>query len=190
MFAKRALAATAILLALSACTPKEEELDGAPHGGAKGDNGELAGGPPARQTILPGTINLSTPAGAEVVPDCEKIVAPDYDSPPAMTCLLFLVDAPAPSAQSGGTDSGFNRAMKSAGWAFIRATGAERYYERAKAGTDCADLAAVSVLEGIPLESVVKATKANESPLNSAWQAYAISAATRETCGADRMKPE
>lgn len=186
MFVTRALAASIVLLALSACTPKEEELDGAP----KGDNGELAGGPPARQTILPGTINLSTPAGAEVIPNCEKIVAPDYDSPPAMTCILFLVDAPAPSAQEGGTDSGFNRAMKSAGWTFIRATGAERYYERAKGGTDCADLAAVSILEGAPLAGIVEAAKAHDAPLNSAWQAYAISAATRETCGADRMKPE
>jgi hypothetical protein len=187
--ALRALSAAAIFLALSACTPKEEELDGAPKGGAKGDTGELDGGAPARQTILPETINLTTPAGAEVIPNCEKIAAPDYDTPPAMTCILFLVDAPAPSAQEG-TDSGFNRAMKSSGWTFIRATGAERYYERAKAGSDCADLAAVSILAGPSLQGVVAAAKAHDAPLSSAWQAYAISAATRETCGADRMKPE
>ncbi|RYY99049.1 MAG: hypothetical protein EON61_18670 [Alphaproteobacteria bacterium] len=182
----RALSAAAILLALSACTPKDEELDGAP----KGDSSELAGGPPARQTVLPGVLDLTAPTGAEIVPACEKIVAPDYDQPPAMTCLLFLVDEPAASAQAGETDSGFNRAMKSSGWGFIRATGAERYYERPKAGTDCADLAVVSILEGPPLAGIIAAAKAPEAPLNSAWQAYAISATTRETCGADRMKPE
>lgn len=189
MFAKRALAATALVLALSACTPKAEELDGAPKGDAKGDTGELAGGPPARQTILPDTINLTTPTGAAVVPACEKIVAPDYDSPPGMTCILFLVDEPAPSAQSDATDSGFTRAMKSSGWNFVRATGTERYFERPKAGTDCADLAAVSILEGAPLEGIVTAAKAGDAPLNSAWQAYAISTSIRETCGADRMRP-
>jgi len=182
----RALSTTAILLALSACTPKEEELDGAP----KGDTGELAGAPPAREVVLPGVIDLTAPTGAQAIPACEKIVAPDYDHPPAMTCLLFLVDEPATSAQASETDSGFNRAMKSSGWDFIRATGAERYYERPKAGTDCADLAAVSILEGPPLASIITAAKAPDAPLNSAWQAYAISAATRETCGADRMKPE
>jgi hypothetical protein len=181
----RALSAAAILLVLSACTPKEEELDGAP----KGDNGELAGGPPARQVVLPGVINLTPPTGVQIVPGCEKIVAPDYDHPPSMTCLLFLVDAPAPDANSEEVESGFSRAMKSAGWNFVRAMGAERYFERMKQGTDCADLAAVSVLEGDPLDGIVAAAKAGEAPLNSAWQSYAISAAIRETCGADRMKP-
>lgn len=181
----RALSAAAILLVLSACTPKEEELDGAP----KGDNSELAGGPPARQVILPGVINLTAPTGTQVVPDCEKIVAPDYDHPPSMTCLLFLVDAPAPAANSEATESGFSRAMKSAGWDFVRAMGAERYFERVKQGTDCADLAAVSVLEADQLDGIVTAAKAEEAPLNSAWQSYAISTAIRETCGADRMKP-
>lgn len=174
-----------LALALSACTPKEEELDGAP----TGDNGELAGGPPVQQGVLPGIINLTPPAGAQIVPDCEKIVAPDYDHPPSMTCLLFLVDAPAPAAHSETTDSGFTRAMKSAGWDFIRAMGAERYFERPKQGTDCADLAAVSVLEADQLDGIIAAAKAGEAPLNSAWQAYAISTAIRETCGADRMKP-
>lgn len=186
MFASRALIATALVLALSACTPKDEELDGAP----KGDNGELAGGPPAKQIVLPGVINLTPPTGAQIVPDCEKTAAPDYDNPPGMTCILFLVDAPGPSAQSGETESSFTRAMKSSGWNFVRATGGERYFERPKAGTECADLAAVSILEGPTLEGVVAAAKAGDAPLNSAWQAYAISTAIRETCGADRMKPE
>lgn len=182
----RALSAAAILLALSACTPKDEELDGAP----KDDGGELAGAAPKRESVLPGVIDLAAPTGAQVVSNCEKIVAPDYDHPPAMTCVLFLVDEPLASAQAGETDSGFNRAMKSSGWDFIRATGAERYYERPKPGADCADLAAVSILEGAPLAGIVAAAKASEAPLNSAWQAYAISATTRETCGADRMKRE
>ena len=180
----RALSAAAILLALSACTPKEEELDGAP----KGDS-ELAGAAPRRESVLPGVIDLAAPTGAQIIPACEKIAAPDYDHPPAMTCVLFLVDEPVASAQAGETDSGFNRAMSSSGWDFIRATGAERYYERSKAGTDCANLAAVSILEGPALQSVIAAAKVDEAPLNSAWQAYAISATTRETCGADRMKP-
>ena len=82
----RVLSAAAILLTLSACTPKEEELDGAPKGDpSKGDRGELAGGPPARQVILPGTINLTIPTGAEVVPNCEKIVAPATSSPAQAT---------------------------------------------------------------------------------------------------------
>ncbi|MDP3491498.1 MAG: hypothetical protein Q8R82_00170 [Hyphomonadaceae bacterium] len=181
----RALSAASILFALSACTPKEDELDGAP----KGDNGELAGGPPAQQVVLPGVINLTPPAGTQVIPDCEKIVAPDYDHPPSMTCMLFLVDAPAPPADSETTESGFSRAMQSAGWNFVRAMGAERYFERPKQGTDCADLAVVSVLEAGQLDGIVAVAKAGEAPLNSAWQSYAISTAIRETCGADRMTP-
>lgn len=179
----RAISAASILVALSACTPKAEELDGAP----TGDNGELSGGPLAQPVVLPGVINLTPPVGAKIVPDCEKIVAPDYDHPPGMTCLLFLVDAPA--TQSEATDASFSRAMKSAGWDFIRAIAAERYFERPKQGTDCADLAAVSVLEAGQLDGIIAAAKAGEAPLNSAWQAYAISTAIRETCGADRMKP-
>jgi hypothetical protein len=182
--ASRLNAAALLALALSACTPKAEELDGAP----SEPKGELAGGPPAQQMVLPGVINLAAPVGMQVLPDCEKAVAPDYDHPPAMSCLLFLVDAPAPAAQSDATDSTFVRAMRAAGWEFIRAIGTERYFERVKTGTDCADLAAVVVLdEQIP--RLLPLAKAVDAPLGSAWQAYAIPAATRETCGADRMKP-
>ena len=175
-----------LALALSACTPKAEELDGAP---SEPKSDELAGGPPAQQVVLPGAINLTQPMGSQIISDCEKIVAPDYDKPPAMTCLLFLVDEPGGAKPVQEVDSSFLRSMKSAGWNFIRATGAERYFERLKDGTDCADLAAVTVLDSAQIESVVQAAKANQAPLNSAWQAYALSAQTRETCGADRMKP-
>lgn len=172
-------------LALAACEPKAEELDGAPSGPK---NGELAGGLPVQQIVLPGVINLTAPAGTQVIPDCEKIVAPDYDTPPNMTCLLFLVDEPAPAAHSEETDSAFLRAMKSSGWEFVRATGAERYFERAKQGTDCADLAAVVVLED-QLTGLTAQAKAGDPPIGSAWLAYAIPASIREACGADRMKP-
>jgi hypothetical protein len=176
----------ALLLSLSACTPKAEELDGAPSEPA---GGELAGGPAAQRVVLPGVINLTAPVGAQVIPDCEKVVAPDYDHPPAMTCLMFLVDEPLAPAKSEETDSSFARAMKAAGWEFIRAMGAERYFERPKAGTDCADLAAVIILEAEQLAGVIEKANAGEAPLNSAWQAYAIPGSTREACGVDRMKP-
>ncbi len=178
--------AVLLALALSACTPKAEELDGAP---SEPKSGELAGAPPAQEVVLPGVINLTQPLGSQIVPGCERIVAPDYDHPPAMTCVLFLVDEPAGARPPPEVDSSFLRSMRSAGWSFIRATGAERYFERVKDGTDCADLAAVVVLDAAQLDGVVTAAKASQAPINSAWQAYAISASTREACGADRMKP-
>lgn len=184
--AARLTHAALLALCLSACTPKAEELDGAPSEPRPGD---LAGGPPAQEVVLPGVINLTQPLGSQVLPGCEKIVAPDYDKPPAMTCVLFLADEPADASPAHEVDSSFMRAMHSAGWTFIRATGAERYFEREKGGTDCADLAAVTVLDAGQLAGVVTAARASEAPINSVWQAYAISAATREACGADRMKP-
>jgi hypothetical protein len=185
--AARLTHAALLALALSACTPKAEELDGAP---SEPEPGELAGGPPAQQVVLPGVINLTQPMGSQIVPGCERTIAPDYDHPPAMTCLLFLVDEPAGAKPAQEVDSSFLRSMKSAGWNFIRATGAERYFERPKDGADCADLAAVIVLDETQAAAIVTAAKANQAPLNSAWQAYAIPAQTRETCGADRMKPQ
>ena len=83
--------------------------------------------------------------------------------------------------------------MNAAGWQYIRAVGGERYFERPRAGTDCADLAAVTVV-GDRLQALVDNAAPKEGPpillpTHTVWRAYAIAASTRETCGADRMKP-
>ncbi len=175
--------AAILLLALAACEPKPAELDGAPSTPA----GELAGGPPATQVVLPGIISMVPQMGAQVLDNCEKIVAPDYDHPPRMACVYFLGDGPAPAAHSEETDGLFLYQMATAGWAYIRATGAERFFEAPKSGTDCADLAVMTVLEGDQATDLLKQAAAPAAPEGKAWRAYALTASIREACGADRM---
>lgn len=172
-------------LALAACEPKAAELDGAP----STPEGELAGGPSSTQVVLPGIINMVPQMDAKVLDNCEKIVAPDYDHPPRMACVYFLGDGPAPAAHSETTDELFLYQMTAAGWTYIRATGAERFFEKPKPGTDCADLAAMTVLEDDQVENLLKQAAAAAAPQGKAWRAYALTASVREACGADRMKP-
>lgn len=172
-----------VALAVSACTPKAEELDGAP----KTPEGELAGGPSSTQVVLPGIINMVLQAGALVLDNCEKIVAPDYDHPPRMACVYFLGEGPAPAAHSETTDELFLYQMATAGWTYIRATGAERFFEAPKQGTDCADLAVMTVLEDDQTAGILKQAAAAPAPEGKAWRTYALTASIREACGADRM---
>lgn len=186
----------AAVLALAACTPKAEELDGAPKetpapSGPVADDGSLAGGPtaPAGDVALAGVLDVALPAGALVVKDCEKVVAADYDKPPSMTCVAVLGFGATAVTASSDIDSHFAGALATAGWKQVRATGAERYLERPKGQTDCADVAVLTVLEGKTLAALLKAAGAPPPPADQAWRGYAIPASTHEACGADRMKP-
>jgi hypothetical protein len=183
------------ILALAACEPKAEEpaLDGAPElegapAPAPGDPAALDGAGPAAPvaigTVLPGVIGIVAPMGMQPIESCETVIAADYTNPPKMTCLLFQAEDNEP----GKLDAGFITAMSGAGWNFIRAQGDQHYFERPRAGTDCADLAAVSVV-GDRLQAVIDHAGAGRPAGGAVWQAYAIPASTRETCGADRMKP-
>jgi len=193
---KRSALIATVLLALAACTPKAPELDGAPAdtpgpSGPVADDGLLAGGggAPATAALLPGVLDVTLPAGALVVKDCEKVIATDYDKPPSMACVAVLgLGATAVTAASE-VDSQFLNALEAAGWKPVRATGAERYFERAKGQTDCADVAVLTVLEGKTLASIQTAANAPPAPTDQAWRGYSIPASTHEACGADRMKP-
>lgn len=191
MLGRLAIASLATL-ALIACEPKEPELDGGPSlegGSADLDDtpGGLAGAPPAGDLaapILPGVIGLAPPVGAQTITACEKVIAADYDNPPGMTCLLLQ----SATAGAGQLDPQFVSAMSNAGWHYLRGQGSEHYFERPHAGNDCADLAAVSVV-GDRLQAVLDHAGAGAPPAGATWQAYAIPHSTRETCGADRMRP-
>lgn len=181
-------------LVLAACEPKalelegEPALDGAPAASSDAP-GELAGATPAAGAILTDTLNFVPPVGVEVIPACERIVAPDYDKPPQMTCLLLqAADLDQPEVDQIVLD-----AMKAAGWQYVRALGAERYFERPKLPSDCADVAALSVV-GEQLDALVAHAAADDAqpnvlPTHIVWRAYAIPHTIREACGADRMKP-
>lgn len=193
---KRSLLLAIVALTLAACTPKAEDLDGAPKetpgpSGPVADDGALAGGgdTPATGTLLPGVLDVTLPAGARVVKDCEKVIATDYDKPPSMACIAVLSLGPADASATSVVDSQVLNALAAAGWRLVRATGAERYFERSKGQTDCADVAVMTVLEGKALAAVQKAANAPPPPADQAWRGYSIPASTHEACGADRMKP-
>jgi hypothetical protein len=132
---------------------------------------------------------VTLPAGARVVKDCEKVIASDYDKPPSMACVAVLGLGATASTAASEVDSQFLNALAAAGWKPVRATGAERYFERAKGQTDCADVAVLTVLEGKALASIQTAANALPAPADQAWRGYSIPASTHEACGADRMKP-
>lgn len=183
------------LLALAACTPKEPELDGAP-GATPAPSGpsapepapDLAGGEPADGIILPGVIGILQPGGSFVQTSCEHTIAPDYDKPPAMTCLYMLAGGAGP-AQADPTDPTLLTALTAAGWQSVRKGPSEHYFERPKAGTDCADVMALVALDAKQTAALIASAKAEKAPTGQSWRAYAIPASTREACGADRMKP-
>lgn len=191
----RLAAITCAFLALAACEPSPE-LDGAPSAPASSPApddaglapGDLAGGPPPG-ALLPGVINLVPPAGMQVIENCETIIAPDYTTPPKMVCLLFSVHDNA----GGQLAPDFTSAMATAGWTFIRAQGAENYFERPTPGGDCADIAAVSIVADT--QKLVDHATPNDGPplalpTHTIWQAYSIPVSILEACGADRMKPQ
>ena len=178
------------VLALAACDPRAPELDGAPERGgvsaATGDApGELAGaGPSAPDAVQPAVIGIVPPMGVQVIDNCESAIAADYANPPEMACLLFQTE----DFVEGKIDAGVFVAISEAGWNFIRAQGAEHYFERPRAGSDCAEVAVVSVLTD-RLQAVTDRAGADKPTGSGIWQAYAIPVSTREACGADRMKP-
>lgn len=193
---KRSALIATLLLALAACTPKEPTLDGAPAdtpppSGPVADDGSLAGGGDAPSTakLLPGVLDVALPAGALVVKDCEKVVASDYDKPPSMACVAILGLGVTAVTADSAVDAQFANALAAAGWGPVRTIGAERYIERVKGQTDCADVAVLTVLEGKALAAVTKAANAPPPPADQAWRGYSIPASTHEACGADRMKP-
>ncbi len=184
------------MLALSACTPKAEpELDGAPSANpapsgpsAPEPAPDLAGGQPTDGILLPGVIGILQPGGAFIQSDCAHTIAPDYDKPPAMTCLYMLASGAGP-AQADPTDPAVLMALTAAGWQSVRNGPSERYFERPKGATDCVDVMALIALDAKQTSALVGAAKAEKAPAEQYWRAYAIPASTREACGADRMKP-
>lgn len=189
---KRAIAAFALLLA-AACDPPAPELDGAPPSSASPapasslppdpllPPGEQAGGAGAASTAALGIV---APMGVEVIQGCEAIIAADYTSPPKMDCLLLQTADHEP----GKIDAGVFVAISEAGWNLIRSQGTEHYLERPVAGTDCAEIAVVSMLTD-RLKALVDHAGAGKPAGAAIWQAYSIPASTHQACGADRMKP-
>jgi len=179
-----------VFLLLAACEPSAPTLEGAPEldGGPAGTPDVPAtldgGGPAAPDPVLPGVIGLVAPMGMQAIDACETVIAADYTNPPKLTCMLFQAD----DAEPGSLDARFLVAMSDAGWRFIRTQGNEHYFERPRAGTDCAEVAAVSVLTD-RLQAVVDHAGGGKPASGAVWQSYAIPASTREACGADRMKP-
>lgn len=185
----RRYASLAALL-LVACEPKAPELDGAPAPAVEDATapGELAGASDAQQIILPGVMNIAAPIDAVVLNSCEKIVAADYDQPPAMACVIFLRDGE-PAAPDAEFDRLLDYQLVTAGWTLVRSTGAQHYFEHAKPGADCADLSVFTALDATQLDRLSKASKAATAPEGKSWRGYSIPASILETCGADRMRP-
>ena len=187
---KRAAHVIAALMLAAACEPAARELDGAP-APATADtiaSGELAGSPGAQQIILPGVMNIAAPIDAKVVNTCEKIVAVDYDQPPAMACVMFLRDGE-PAAPQAEFDRLLDSQLVTAGWTLVRSTGDQHYFEHAKPGTDCADLSVFTALDAAQLARLSKASNVAAAPEGKSWRGYSIPASILETCGADRMRP-
>ncbi len=186
----RVCIATLALVSLAACEPKAPELDGAPTPAAEEAPapGELAGASDAQQIILPGVMNIAAPIDSQVMKSCEKIVAADYDQPPAMACVFFLRDGAAPAPDAAEFDRVLDYQLATAGWTLVRSTGAQHYFEAPKPGTDCADLSVFTALDGAQLDRLLKAANAGAAPEGKSWRGYSVPATIRETCGADRMR--
>lgn len=183
----RASFAASAMLLLAACEPGAPALEGAPTPAVEKEPapGELAGAGPSASTMPTGVMGIAPPTGVQVIDRCETVIAADYSNPPEMACLLFQTE----DAEAGKLDAGVFVAISEAGWIFIRAQGAEHYFERPRAGTDCAEVAVVSVITD-RLPALVAHAGAAKPAGSAVWQAYAIPVATRDACGADRMKPE
>jgi hypothetical protein len=184
------LVAIAILM-LAACEPSPEEpsLDGAPElDGAPVTAPEtpvdLGGTSPAVNAGPPGLLGIVPPTGVQVIDSCETVIAADYDRPPKMACLLFQTE----DSVKGQLDAGVFAAISEAGWSQVRAQGDQYYFERPRTGTDCAEVAVLSVVTG-RLQAVLDHAGAGAPAGSAVWQAYAIPASTLEACGVDRMKP-
>lgn len=178
------------ILALAACEPKPEEpaLDGAPElDGAPAGAPEVPGDLGARAPAAPagkGVIDITPPMGVQQIDNCETVIAADYDKPPKMACLLFQTE----DAEKGKLDAGVFVAISEAGWHEVRVQGDQHYFERPRAGSDCAQVAVVTVLTD-RLQAVVDHAGAGKPAGAAVWQAYSIPASTHQACGADRMKP-
>lgn len=187
----RAASSIAALLLAAACEPAAPERDGAPAPAAEdaAAPGELAGGAAAvQQTILPGMMDIAAPIDAVVINSCDKIVAADYDKPPAMACVIFVRDGE-PAVPDAEFDRQLDQQLVSARWLLVRAVGTQHYFERARPGTDCADLSVLTALDAVQLDRLVKDSNLTAAPAGTSWRGYSIPATIRETCGADRMRP-
>ena len=183
----RAPLAASVMLLFAACEPGAPALEGAPAPAMEKEPaaGELAGAGPSASTAPASVMGIVPPWGVQVIDRCERVIAADYSNPPEMACLLFQTE----DIEAGKLDAGVFVAISEAGWSFIRAQGAEHYFERPRAGTDCAEVAVVSVIKD-RLPALLAHAAATKPAGSAEWQAYAIPVATREACGADRMKPE
>jgi hypothetical protein len=185
------LALAALAMTLAACEPKPEEpaldgaaeLDGAP-ASAPETPASLGPGATAPDAAARPVMGIAPPMGVQVIEDCEAVIAADYDKPPKMACLLFQTE----DAVKGQLDAGVFVAISEAGWNQVRVQGDQYYFERPRAGTDCADVAVVSVLTD-RLPAVLDHARVAKPAGEAAWQAYSIPASTHQACGADRMKP-
>ncbi len=179
------------VLVLAACEPKAEEpaLDGAPElDGAPATAPEtpidLGGASLAANAGPPGLIGIVPPMGVQVIDACETVIAADYDRPPKMACLLFQTE----DSVKGQLDAGVFVAISEAGWSQVRVQGDQHYFERPPPGTDCAEVAVLSVLTD-RLQAVVDHASVGAPARSAVWQAYSIPSSTHEACGADRMRP-
>lgn len=185
----------ALMLVLAACEPSSE-LDGAPPPSAVPappsslppepllPPGELAGAAPGAAASAPSAVlGIVPPMGVQVIDNCESVIAADYNSPPKMACLLFQSE----DVVKGELDAGVFVAISDAGWSLVRSQGNEHYLERPHAGTDCSEVAAISVLTD-RLQAVVDHAGAGKATAGAVWQVYAIPVSTHQACGADRMK--
>ena len=176
-----------LLVSVAACDPKPAELDGAPKDDPSLDGGpsapadapgDLAGGAPAGTASV---LGIAPPAGVKLINDCEAVIAADYTNPPKMACLLFQTE----DLVQGKLDDGVFAAISGAGWNLVREQGSEHYFERPQPGTDCAEIAVVSVVTD-RLQAVVDHAAGGKPAAGAVWQAYAIPVSTRTACGADR----
>jgi hypothetical protein len=178
--------ATVALLALSACTPKEEDLAGGP----KANDGELAGAAPGSSMVLPGLINLTPPQGAHVVKDCEKIIAPSYDHPPNLVCVFFTDDKAGkdeqPRMPSQEKMSEYAAAMAKAGWKFAHLALVQYYFEQPRPGTQCSNVAVLVSLQDEELKALVAAGASGGPFQAKSWRGFSIPASLGQACGDDR----
>jgi hypothetical protein len=187
---KRAAYSIAALLLAAACEPAVSERDGAPAPDAEDATGPgaLAGGASAaQQIILPGVMNIASPIDAVVINSCDKVITGDHDKPPAMACVILVRDGE-PAEPDAEFDRLFDHQRVTAGGTRVRAAGAQHDFERARPGTDCADLSVFTALDAAQRDRLLMGAKATAAPAGTSWRGYSNASTTRETCGADRMR--
>lgn len=140
--------------------------------------------------LLPGILDVTPIAGAQVVSDCGPIILPSNENATSISCVYFLDEHGGErmgmNGPSGETLTAWLRAMEEGGWQFAHLAVYEFYFERPRAGTECSDVVMMVALPEVQVRLLVESSPSNGPYDGQSWRAFAIPGRTFEACGRSR----